>query len=481
MSQGDAPSAGGNTAGKALPPRRPMRLRAVPHAPWRRLISSPLMQAPLVAGWLLLVHHTTGLPQLTAFCILPALSVFTHLRTVADPLCLFTLGFIMYSVSFPLCHYADIYRAKDTIVEEVVTLHAYAYAAFLFGTALARRVSSHVLPRRNAAATSDVPAVLLALLVLLTGMTLYDAWSRGYDSKQEFKAAAAGLQVFGAFFYPLIYLTVLKVNTLCTTARPKAAALLTVGIAAYLVVAFGFTGERDLLFFFLGSILVYANDVRRRLTGPQFLALFALSLIAVPFLHATKNFLTRQSFDFAYLHEAGVSSIFSTEFLSAGRNLYFVLDQFIGEPLGGSTFLWDVQRIFNSNLLGIRTSQSATEWFNNIFLENTGAGKGFSLIAEGYINFGILGVVVVFAALGAILAHFFRRRMRSPASYVVYLAMLLTSIYSLRADLSFLIGAILKSTVIPLLALRLWNAMMPNHSAAARMTAQPSAGYHART
>lgn len=78
--------------------------------------------------------------------------------------------------------------------------------------------------------------------------------------------------------------------------------------------------------------------------------------------------------------------------------------------------------------------QSLSSWLVSLYAPGSSSGYGFSLTAEAYLNFGYLGIFVVFVAIGLIQGELARRFARSDwASYIsVYFSVVL--LYSIRGD-----------------------------------------------
>jgi hypothetical protein len=145
-----------------------------------------------------------------------------------------------------------------------------------------------------------------------------------------------------------------------------------------------------------------------------------------------------------------IEFIFNSEFSSGSRNLSLILlngqsysstDTILPgilKGLGLEKLMWFV----SDNKL-----QSGNIWFNETyrFFENSSgqSGWGFSLIADGFINFNIYGVILIYLFIGLIIVFFYRLAFRNIwfMSYYIFLAF--TIIYSLRADIANLISPLL--------------------------------------
>lgn len=197
------------------------------------------------------------------------------------------------------------------------------------------------------------------------------------------------------------------------------------------VIVFGVTGERDHFFrlLLMMGLLVYSEFYVLRLI--HVVIALALSFVLMPLTHAAKAFMISNSFrDFDFS-----SAMSASDFASAGRVFDYVLMKDI-DWLAGQTVIDAFKRL----LFISGDSMSATGWFHNVargyYGDSGTSGWGFSLAAEGFINFGIFGPVLILGFVGLIAVVLFRRAYRSPFMLMFYLLFCGSAIYSIRADVS---------------------------------------------
>lgn len=148
-------------------------------------------------------------------------------------------------------------------------------------------------------------------------------------------------------------------------------------------------------------------------------------------------------------------SIFDGEFISAGKNLDTILSNKVNwDYFYGQTFLWDIPR----SIIPARFYyyQNSVGWFADQFHAarlRVGQGVGFSLAAEGFINFGYVGVILIFFVFAGLLSFLYNRSHRSFNSFIIYVLVAGFFIFTIRADLSNLFSPLFKQIFLPLLAL----------------------------
>ena len=201
-------------------------------------------------------------------------------------------------------------------------------------------------------------------------------------------------------------------------------------------------GERDHLFrLVVGMVLIGSADWRR--TSLTFCAGVLGGAPALIYL---------SSFAKAYLIQGGresapdfLSMFFSNEFIASGRNLYAVL-------LHGTTFSWDFLR--NDVIRGLTPFGnafglfSATGWFHTVYREDNNfagsAGWGLGYTTEGYICGGAVGIAVIYACVGALVAFGYRCQSQSPYWLAFYALLCTSAVYCMRADLASLLSMTFK-------------------------------------
>lgn len=87
---------------------------------------------------------------------------------------------------------------------------------------------------------------------------------------------------------------------------------------------------------------------------------------------------------------------------------------------------------------------SVTSWFTNTFYLGNTVQYGFTLIGEGYVTGGIVGVILISCIVGFIIKIFYRNFNRSIYWFSAYLYLITVIIYSIRMDLGTILAAIVK-------------------------------------
>lgn len=202
--------------------------------------------------------------------------------------------------------------------------------------------------------------------------------------------------------------------------------------------AYLFSGERDWLFRLLICLGFVYFDAYRSARYFIFLGgVLAVSFL-MPLSQAMKAVFISDGF---FIEGEGALLIFGGEFISASRNLYYIMANYSDSSL--SYFFNDLLRGVTplGSYLGI---QSTANWYNLVFRVEHGfsssAGWGLGLIAQGYLIGGYWGVALVMSIVGLMLSNFYSLRFRSKYWYVFYVLFLTSAIYSIRGDIASLLS-----------------------------------------
>lgn len=294
--------------------------------------------------------------------------------------------------------------------------------------ALAFPLSRQPLPRLAIASTKrlyPVVTVLLGLLVAYPVLTVGLAGPAAFVGSKTARIAAAG---HFHYQYLLAELLVCSLHFLAvrTTSGRRLYWLNVVVYTAYCLA----TNERDFLFVLFGLLLY------RQLFRPPMGVRLALAgvgaVIAATWLAALR----------------GDEETTSTLVLNQGSIMF--TDTFVRtyvpwvEPYqNGQTYIDATM-----SLLPGWTRPDLAGWLVDLYAPGSSAGYGFSLSAEAYLNFGTIGIPVVFAAFAAIQRALISQVARN--QFAAYLALLFTIawMYGFRGESSTVVLLLLYGIVL---------------------------------
>lgn len=207
----------------------------------------------------------------------------------------------------------------------------------------------------------------------------------------------------------------------------------------FIVVLFSFvTGERDYLFTFIlvsTLILFYMKKIN---IGKLLLLVPVMSLL-LPLTNIFKYYILSGNISGSFSWNNIIVELLDGEFISASRNLQILLSNNTNSIFQGKSLLNDFIRIFFS------TGFSNQTWFNDTFFSYSHSTKyGFTLIGEGYVNFGLIGIVIICCIFGFIIRITYLNSSKNIYFMIMYLYMIPLFIYSTRADIANVISPFIK-------------------------------------
>jgi oligosaccharide repeat unit polymerase len=420
----------------------------VPQAMVRR---APLIyvHCMALAIWGLMLPLSSPEFALLAFSLLSlAYLALYNDRRLTHPVAVFTLFFYPYSTWF--IYYALIrggYR-EDLLAEalklEFLGLWAFVVACDAVASLMSRRRADVAVanPVNHTARLSVFLPVAGSVVVI--ALSLLDAMTSGASAKSELLERGSELAALSGIASVILTAgTILIAISLLRDRGAQAMFIHPVLLVLFIVMVGSLIilGERDYLFRFGFCLLVvYFAHKRNASLAVMLLILLALTVM-LPFSQEAKGLLLPGG---EFGKNFSVDAIFLGEFVVAGRNVYMLLHY--GVEHSYNFLFTDLAR----GLLPMSGDglQSAGNWYNTVYrIENDFAGNsgwGFSLVAEGYLMGGPMGVVVVMALVGALAQTLYELRTRSDYWFAFYVLALPTLVYCIRADIANVVSQTIK-------------------------------------
>ncbi|UIJ40620.1 oligosaccharide repeat unit polymerase [Vibrio kanaloae] len=293
--------------------------------------------------------------------------------------------------------------------------------------------------------TSDLPLnLILNFLFLACSFVCVSFLLSGAQLKSEFSGS------FNSFFKLLNFFFCVKITIYAFRNKGRFSKKIIFTFLPLIVFSSLLLGERDILFSFLIILLmVYSFFNKDKIPTVYIIASFLLFLI--PILGEYKNLFTKTEFK-----EIEYSNIFililNGEFRSAGYNMDYILNHY-DEPFRyGYSIFEDFMRSVVPGF--IFEFSNSVGWYNRTYhpeIVAMGRGYGFSLSAEGFINFGYLGVFIWYMLIGTLISFLHNLAFKSTLFFSVYIVAIPMFIYSIRGDMSTLLSPLIKAIFIPLI------------------------------
>ncbi|MBO5614655.1 MAG: O-antigen polysaccharide polymerase Wzy [Prevotella sp.] len=373
---------------------------------------------------------------------------------VYHPLCMYVGMFTLYCVAYPILH---------CMIPNII----FGYdreTSICMWTALA--VCIIILPKKRLIFSSNYDTSQYAdylpflkkttyLCSFISYLTLIVIVVKGYSGKSQiytegglFLNLSVRLLYYNLFFYTFYLIIFLgqkiKIDKFWLTFN------------LFLYIAFGsITGERNFTFH---SILV---------TGLLFFMFGILSKKSIPMLTVLGVVSLAASKVFKYYFLRGEASgevtsdnliilFLTSDFSSGGRNLQALVGRNTEGIFGIQSLVIDFSRIF----FKVDDNQNTLRWFNDIIMPlygYDGGGKGFTIIGEGYVSMGIIGIVIVMSMVALFLRYLYLHSTRSAVSLALYIYMLPQCIYASRQDMICIFSPFIKHALLGFILLKFFK------------------------
>lgn len=384
---------------------------------------------------------------------------------LAHPYTWFGVSFFAYSASTPILVAMHEASAVGSL-HKALTLEWIALVAFLVAVGPAKRTPVFTANLDKIVSSAKF---LYGLCFLASVVFVAAAWFGGYTDKlQLLRSNSFWLKLSSAFPVMSLAFAVLVTATILRRRRPPWGLLVfTLGWTSFALLV---TGERDFVYRAILIAALLMHSLYRHIGRMGIAVLIIAAFGFVPLLASLKVVLiSHEKVDVSFSRI--VVGALSDEPATASRNLDVLLSQPDAEGKeGGRTLLQDIRRAALPSSF-FPQGDDPTSVFNRTFYPNYvagGGGVGFTLVGEGYLNFGALGVGMWFAFLGLVIRALYSRSAHSPIWLVAYVTMVPIAVYIIRADFSNLMAQSTKHVLIPIMLLYAGRSVLRNRNVVER-------------
>ncbi len=438
-----------------------------------------------ISGLLLLLSNEQNIAlHITAFLTLSVGSMAIVKFNLLHPYCWYSLIFTLYSISYPILYLENIIT-KFGYKKELMILQWLALVTFLLvfsphsnislqvrnsilGNNFKKRILELIFKvylkykklsfinklviktqrinlktrLKGICSQEKIIKLIINLICLTILISCVLIVKEGYTSKREIYAS--GNIFINLSFKLAIILTVLYLFQLLNKLykENKIDSILFLKTWISIVALTLFSGERDLLFRLI-IITTFGLYLFKKIKNIYILIAAPFVMLLLPLSHMFKYFFLTGTinklniFSFRGL----ICEFLNGEFLSASKNLQIILNNsdWTEGVFRGNTILNDFIRVFS------KTDFSHGKWFmDSFFPDTTRVQYGFSLVGVGYVNFGYLGVILVFFLVAVFLRILYKNANKNIYFMTIYLYTIPLYMYSIRADLANIFSPFIK-------------------------------------
>ena len=149
-----------------------------------------------------------------------------------------------------------------------------------------------------------------------------------------------------------------------------------------------------------------------------------------------------------------IINFLSSDFSAHTRNLQALVENRTEGVLGFQYLLSDISRI----LFAMMDIPNTARWFNDDIMPRyhlSGGGYGFTIIGEGYVTLGIVGIIFVMFVASYFLRYLYLNSTKSALYLALYIYMLPQCIYATRQDLICIFSPFIKHALLGFVLLKI--------------------------
>ncbi|MBP3917179.1 O-antigen polymerase [Clostridium sp.] len=351
--------------------------------------------------------------------------------------------FTLYSISYPILYLAG-YHNKYGYTNELMIIQWIALVTFLIVVSPLDKIKLNTNSINIKNKNGRIVINVIIVMILIGSVIIKSA---GYSGKNDIYLSNNTFLnlVFLLSTLLIVMYTFELVNYInkCDSIDVK----LIFKVCLSLAILVMFSGERDIIFRTL-VVTVMILYILGKLKNKHVMLMLPVGMLMLPLSHIYKYFFLTGNIsgNMSFKLKDLLLSFLDGEFVSASRNMQILLnnESFTKGFLEGKGILNDFARIF------LRTDFSNGMWFHNTFFTNSRTGYGFTMVGEGYINFGYMGVILVFTIIGLFIRYLYKNAARNIYYLTAYIYAIPLYMYAVRADLANIFSQFVKHLLLSL-------------------------------
>ncbi len=369
------------------------------------------------------------------FWMTTIVAIFICRFDITHPYFWFTAAYTLYSTAYPLIFIMG-YPLEVRYTEENLLYSFLGMAILLFILGINSTDQNYISLNKdnrykiNFHSKKIISLIIILLCLVLFASLIYVA-SSSYTHKNDMLGDRNIFFISGVYATRFLTVFVSLYVLLFIKSYKKNTAFLVL-LTTVLIVSFSmFTGDRDAMYRFL-IVLLLSLFIVGKINKKHIIILIPTGILFMVLSRYLKYFFVDGSINTNLTDQNLLYNFLTSDFHAAGQNLQVL----INNPwTRGFHDLTLIVEDFLSAILPSSFFFNVGTWFNNIFYPNS-YSRAFTLVGEGYVIAGGLGVIVVFSILGLTIKFLFNQAQNNVYWLVIYLYSIPTIISSFRSTLS---------------------------------------------
>lgn len=399
----------------------------------------------LVAGSVIYFSNDIWI-KIGAFSILASIPVIMVRFDLLHPYTWFPPIFALYSLGYPILYAIDglpgSLMRRFGYSEDLIFLQW--IALFTFYLCVSPR--KYHVKKTLAKNITDINYYFYLFILIIITAAIINLSNSNFQHKREIYASHNPLYIFS---FSAVYILLVIYIFYFLAAYPKykdISYILVIGTGVITLLLTLYSGERDIFFIYLmiTGLSFYSKKIIRNI---HLFILVPLGVLLIPLSASFKGILLTGKLGNEFRFSEFIVDFINGEFRSAAQNMQSLL-AYREQTEGVFSYLQilkDILRVFISDM------SNTLDWFNNMFWYDSKTKYGFTLVGEGFVIDGIVGIIVIFVIFSLTIRLFYKISSRNLYLLTFYICSVPQLMYSIRGDLTNVYSPILKHVVLGLI------------------------------
>jgi len=365
-------------------------------------------------------------------CVIAA--IFIAKLDITHPILWFSCSFGLYSTGYSLIYilgYATISGySKENILLPLIALSVVLLVVGVkkYDSRLYFESENYTLMSSNS--NKQITEFILTILLFALIISVVVLFRTPFNHKNEMLAERNIFFIVGAYstrlltFYTCFYL-------LLFIDKDRKKTKLFILSSGVLIILFSlFTGERDAMFRFL-IILVVSLFITKKIRKKMLMILIPIGMFGLIVGRYFKYYFVSGITNTSIEGQSFIYNFLTSDFHAAGENLQILINNSWTKSLHGFSL---IAVDFISPFFPGGFSVNVGNWFNNTFYPGS-YSRAFTLVGEGYVIGGTLGIITLFIILGFGIKLLYKKSAKNIYWLVVYIYSIPTIITAFRSTL----------------------------------------------
>jgi|GEM_PF-3002686 len=400
----------------------------------RALIQYSILLLTILISFSIILVSQNPTFHLMGFWLIVIVILYITRFDLTHPLMWFSGSFALYNTGYSLLYVlgypVNSGYSKDNIILSLLALSVVLLIIGVRKYDIGGYFNSENFNIMSSKSNKRITELILISLLALLLFSIFMLHQTPFIHKNEMLAARDIFFVLGAYctrfltffscFYSILFVDIDKIKT-----------KLFIFSSLILILLFSlFTGERDAMFRFIVAIIVVLV-IREKLSKRMLMLLIPISMVAIIVGRYFKYYFVSGIVNTSIKGQPFIYNFLTSDFHAAGENLQVLLNNSWTKSIHGFSL---IAVDFISPFFSGESFINVGNWFNNTFYPGS-YSRAFTLLGEGYVIGGILGIAILFTILGFGIKFLYKKSTKNIYWLVVYIYSIPTIISAFRSTL----------------------------------------------